>query len=105
MSDARGAELLAEMERRMPERYIVAEVSKNWPESEIEHAWWRAHDDDAAHPEHGMRRYLGQRFEDVINVNHARGYKLIDWKLNRWSDRNRGTLNETIIAIFERRDG
>jgi hypothetical protein len=70
----------------MGEKFIVAEVSKNWPEEDIP----------------GMRRLLAQRFEDVINHNHARGYRLDSWRLDRFSPEP-GTMNETIIAIFERR--
>jgi hypothetical protein len=71
----------------MEQRFIVAEISKNWPEI----------------PEPDMRRLLAERFEDVINNNWKRGYRLLSWKLNRsFVDRN--TLNETIIAIFEARD-
>jgi len=41
-----------------------------------------------------------ERFEDVLNHNAARCYKLVDWKLDRSWSRN-GLFNETIIAIFE----
>lgn len=101
MSDAKGEALLRDMESRLPDRFIVAEISKNWPESELDAVAWNRGEVNEA----GLRRLLSERFEEVINTNHARGYKLTDWKLSRWHDRQRDTLNETIIAIFERRDG
>jgi hypothetical protein len=67
------------------EKFIVAEISKNWPEEDIP----------------GMRRLLAERFEDVIAHNLARGYRLHSWRLDRFS-LEPGTLNETIIAVFER---
>ena len=67
--------------------FIVAEISKNWPESP---------------PKPGMRRLLAERFEDAINNNWKRGYRLVDWKLDRIHDVEANTLNETIIAVFER---
>jgi hypothetical protein len=66
------------------ETFIVAEISKNWPEDNIP----------------GVRRLLSERFEDVINHNRARGYRLDSWRLDRFSPEP-GTLNETIIAVFE----
>ena len=65
----------------MEQKFIVAEVSKNWTK-----------DSPATD-------LLCQRFEMVINVNHARGYTLKDWKM--LSVTNGNDLNETIIAIFE----
>lgn len=68
----------------MQERFIVAEISKNWPEEDMP----------------GGPRFLGQRFEAVINRNWARGYSLHSWHVNRiW--RSADELNETIIAVFE----
>jgi hypothetical protein len=64
----------------MSDRFIVAEVSKNWPEEQP--------------------KLLAQLFEEVINKNWARGYTLQSWKLHRWAPEP-GKLNETIIAIFE----
>lgn len=71
-----------------PQRFIVAEISKNWPEQ---------------HDERGMRRLLAERFEDVIDTNHERGYRLVDWKLDRfhWEQDGETHLNETIVAVFE----
>jgi hypothetical protein len=71
----------------MDEEFIVAEISKNWP--------------DEFAP--GMRWLLAERFEDVINANYARGYALYSWKLSRLADAETGALNETIIAVFRRR--
>ena len=65
--------------------FIVAEVSKNWPEQ----------DDEL-----GMPRLLSQRFERVINVNWSRGYKLQSWQLNRLVSQD--AINETIVAVFAR---
>lgn len=77
-----------------PQRWHVAEISKNWPESE-------ADDGRPVDPDTGKRmtRLLAERFEQVINTNHERGYTLHDWKLDRWSPEP-GLLNETIIAVF-----
>jgi hypothetical protein len=61
-------------------QFIVAEISKNWP-GDI---------DDL----------LSMRFEDVLGVNQQRGYRLHSWRLSRV--RVGRTLNETIIAVFER---
>jgi hypothetical protein len=65
--------------------FIVAEVSKNWPEND--------HD--------GMPRLLSERFEAVIERNLQRGYRLHSWRLSQWSPEP-GYLNETIIAVFTR---
>jgi hypothetical protein len=64
------------------EIFIVAEVSKNWT------------------PDTPPADLLSNRFEMIINVNKQRGYKLIDWKIDRIVIE--GCLNETIIAIFEK---
>ena len=65
----------------MTDKFIVAEITKNWekgtPVSDL----------------------IAQRFEEVINVNIARGYKLIDWRLS--SSQTDNLLTETIVAIFE----
>jgi len=63
------------------EKFIVAEVTKNWPSGTP------------------VNNLLSQQFETVINVNVQRGYKLIDWKINVSSHPD--LLTETIIAIFE----
>lgn len=69
------------MSIKQKEKFIVAEVSKNWtadtPATDI----------------------LCQRFELVINTNNARGYVLKDWKI--LTVVHGDVFNETIIAIFE----
>lgn len=70
----------------MPDRFIVAEVSKNWiAGAEL-------------HPEKGL---IAAQFERVINVNAARGYRLVTFSLHRTMTRP-DEMNETIIAVFER---
>ena len=63
------------------DRFIVAEITKNW------------------NKETPVSDLIGQKFEAVININAARGYKLIDWRLS--STQSGELLTETIIAIFE----
>lgn len=70
----------------MDPRFIVAEISKNWSNGE------------EITPGSGL---LAQQFERVINVNAERGYRLIDWRLDRVII-NGHEMNETIIAVFER---
>lgn len=67
----------------MDNRFIVAEVSKNWEQGK---------------PITGL--LISQRFETVINTNFQRGYKLSDWKLT--TSIYGLVVNETIIAIFEK---
>lgn len=67
--------------------FIVAEVSKNWP---LEGTF-----------------LLSQGFEQVIETNHQRGYRLHSWRMSRVVLSNPGQLysgdiNETIIAVFEK---
>jgi hypothetical protein len=64
----------------MSQRFIVAEVSKNWPQEQP--------------------KLLAELFEEIINVNWDRGYKLVSWKLHRFTPEP-NQLNETIIAVFE----
>lgn len=64
------------------ERFIVAEITKNW---EIGSQY---------------SDLISQRFEKVINVNHIRGYSLVDWKLTSVVNSSK-VLTETVIAIFE----
>lgn len=64
------------------DKFIVAEVSKSW----------KANDP--------VSNTLGQKFEEIINVNLSRGYKLSDWKLGQVC--NGDVFTETIIAIFEK---
>ncbi len=68
----------------LPERFIVAEVSKSWK---------------AGDP---VAELLSQKFEAIINVNEYRGYKLSDWKLGQVC--NGDVFTETIIAIFEKKE-
>jgi hypothetical protein len=70
----------------MPDRFIVAELSKNWIAG-LETA-----------PGSGL---LAEQFEIVIAHNHARGYRLLQFQLHRLMT-GRDELNETIIAVFER---
>lgn len=70
----------------MGQRFIVAEVSKNWT--------------DGYHADNDTR-LLAQMFEHIINVNDERGYRLHSFEIHRRMADER-TLNETIIAVFER---
>ena len=65
-------------------RFIVAEVTKNWE------------------PGTPPIDLISQKFEAVINVNAERGYKLTDWKYNTVT--NGEVLTELILAIFELND-
>lgn len=67
----------------MQDQFIVAEISKNWQSGDTANA-----------------ELLSQRFERVININIARGFKLVDWKTHVFVVE--GAVNETIIAIFEK---
>lgn len=70
----------------MPDdRFIVAEVSKNW------------RDGREVSPGSGL---LAQQFERVVNVNARRGYRLVAITLHRLMTRP-DEMNETIIAVFE----
>ncbi len=62
-------------------RFIVAEITKNWTQDTP------------------VADLLSQRFEEVININEERGYRLSDWRITSTS--NEGLFTETIIAIFE----
>jgi hypothetical protein len=75
------ADGVVEMAVMEPKAMIVAEISKNWNE--------------AATPD-----TLSQRFERVIAVNEARGFRLHSWRLSRVVEPE-GTINETIVAVFE----
>jgi hypothetical protein len=67
-----------------PTRFVVAEVSKNWPEGE----------GDEGPP-------LSYLFEEVIEHNLRRRYRLHSFQLHRLMT-GPNSLNETIIAVFER---
>ena len=55
---------------------------------------------------------LSRRFELVIAKNQERGFQLADWRMNsvhyvvrsRAFDEEIHHLNETIVAVFEKRD-
>lgn len=61
---------------------IVAEVSKSWP-----------NEDETA---------ISKLFEQIINFNLTRGYKLADWKYSSTGSPDAAMI-ETIIAVFERK--
>lgn len=67
---------------------IVAEVSVNWSQESVL----------------TEQPTLGQRFEDVIDYNTQRGYRLTSWQLHRMltSTGDQPVLNETIVAVFDR---
>lgn len=71
------------MSKLEKEKFIVAEISKNWDEDEKQ-----------------SKTLLSVLFQGVIQRNNDRGYKLHSWKLNRLMTTH-GILNETIIAVFE----
>lgn len=81
------------------EKFIVAEISKNWPETVDDMERWVTQGRDR----NGYRRLLSERFEDAINRNDRKGYRLISWRLDRqWrASRDADHMNETIIAVFE----
>lgn len=68
-------------------RTIVAEISKNWPQS-------RGTDP----------RTMSQKFEDVIEYNRQRGYRLESWRMGN-AIFEAGSMIETIIAVFELNEG
>jgi hypothetical protein len=63
--------------------FIVAEVSKNWPDPEA------------------FPYILCRRFEEVIAHNRQRGYLLHSFSLHRLMTGPK-SMNETIIAVFRR---
>jgi hypothetical protein len=67
----------------MKQKMIVAEISRNYPGSDLP--------------------AIGQTFELVIEANGARGYTLKDWRFSQVviSDEGGNGICETIIAIFE----
>jgi hypothetical protein len=69
----------------MRERFIVAEVSKNWINGR----------------EVVSNGTLSQLFEGVVNKNADRGYRLLTFQLHRIMARP-DEMNETIIAVFEK---
>jgi hypothetical protein len=67
-------------------RFLVAEISKNWVEGE---------------PYTPETVLIAQQFEVVINRNVERGYKLHSFTLHRLL-MSPSEMNETIIAVFEK---
>lgn len=65
--------------------FIVAEVSTNWPKP------W-----PVPRPE-----YIGHKFEQVIEHNRRRGYRLVTFDVSRVMQ-SADEMNETIIAVFEK---
>jgi hypothetical protein len=65
--------------------FIVAEVSKSWI--------------NGGHASTDTR-VLAELFEDVIDHNRQRGYRLHSFQVHRLVTRP-GELNETLIAVFE----
>lgn len=62
-------------------RYIVVEVSKNW--------------------KRGLEGTpISMMFADALNDNAARGYHLVEFKLDRLV-MSPDEINETILAVFE----
>jgi hypothetical protein len=72
-----------------PPAFVVAEVSKNWPDPEAQAA----------------ADLLCGKFEAVINHNRRRGYVLHSFALNRivTGTAEMPGMNETIIAVFRHR--
>ena len=73
----------------MKQKFIVAEITKNWKEQ----IW-------GVPPP--VSDLISKKFEKLIDVNYERGYDLQEWKFNQFAHNN--TLTETIIAIFKLRD-
>lgn len=75
--------------------FIVAEVSKNWvvPSQCPD----RPQDN---YPPDG-KPFLCSQFENVINYNRGRGYRLHSFQLHRVMTGD-GVMNETIVAVFQR---
>lgn len=71
----------------MTDRFIVAEASKSWVRG--------APISDSP--------LISQSFEEIINVNYERGYRLHSFQHNT-TYINDDEMNETIIAVFERRE-
>jgi len=72
--------------------YIVAEISKNWMY------------DGGVEPEplDGDASLVSKKFEEVLAVNHQRGYDLVSHSMTSTMTGS-DLLNETIIAVFKRR--
>lgn len=70
------------------DRFIVAEVSKNWLNGQ---------------PFRPDTPTVSQGFGQAINLNYERGYRLHSFTLHRLMI-DKEQMNETIIAVFERRE-
>jgi len=79
--------------------FIVAEISKNWPEAICTAGHLQPVESCEACA--ARKTFLCERFEHIIEVNRRRGYILVSFELNRIVPQP-GQLNETIIAVFER---
>lgn len=81
---SKAVKLAIAADDELPE-FIVAEVSTNWPKP------WPV----------GPNELIAAKFEDVINVNCKRGYKLHSFQLFRLLV-DVEQMNETIVAVFEK---
>lgn len=71
-----------------PPLYIVAEISKNWVNGREQV------------PGTGL---VAEKFEDILNVNAARGYRLVQFQLHRLLIAP-DAMNETLVAVFLHQD-
>jgi len=74
---------------------IVAEVSKTY-----------VHSPDSVYMRERVEEpmgTIGKRFEHVVAVNEARGYRLRDWKMTSivFQVNSIPLITETIVAVFE----
>lgn len=65
--------------------FIVAEVSTNWPKA------WPV----------PQREHLGSKFEEVIEHNRQRGYRLHSFQVSQVITAPE-QMTETIIAVFQK---
>jgi hypothetical protein len=72
----------------LPPRYIVAEVSKTWRRT------------DGDFQPNRPPAVIAETFEQVLNTNTARGYRLHSFRFNNIMVDD-GVLTETIVAVFE----
>jgi hypothetical protein len=66
-------------------QFIVAEISKNWQDGR----------------EMQPSGLIARQFEEVIEANRQRGYRLHSFTLHRLLT-GPSEMNETIVAVFER---
>jgi hypothetical protein len=71
----------------MKPQFIVAEISKNWSDGR----------------EMAPTGLVSTQFEQVIEVNRRRGYRLHSFQLHRMmtTAAQGPVLNETVMAVFE----